>query len=63
MDILEERAAPALNRWRVEVWGKSPNDYTLVYEILAKTERDAAQEGLKRFGEDVEDLLAEGKSE
>ena len=60
VDILEERAAPALSRWRVEVWGKEPNDYTLVYEIVAKSEKDAAQEGLQRFNDDLESMKNEG---
>lgn len=59
VDILEERSPPAMSRWRVEVWGKEPDDYTFVYEILAKTEKDAAQEGLKRFSDDVERLIAQ----
>ena len=61
VDIIEERAAPALSRWRVEVWGKEPNDYTFVYEISAKSEREAAQEGLERFGHDIESMSSTGQ--
>lgn len=60
VDILEERKAPSLNRWRVEVWGKEPYDYTFVYEIAAKTENDAAQEGLARFETDAQNLVLQG---
>ena len=61
VDILHQ-AAPVskeLSRFRVEVWGKAPHDYVRVYEIAAKTDSIAAREGLDRFVEDIEKLLAE----
>lgn len=61
VDVLEQRPAPALTRWRVEVWGKAPQDYTLVYEIHAKNEMEAADEGLGRFNKDVQQLIEQEK--
>jgi hypothetical protein len=47
-----------LGRFRVECWGKPPHDYVRTYTIQAKSDTLAAQEGLRRFVEDIEDLLA-----
>lgn len=48
-----------LGRFRVEVFGEPPHDYVRVYTIQAKSDTVAAQEGLRRFVEDIEQLLAE----
>ncbi len=54
-------AAPAhgqgLGKYRVEVWGKEPNDYVRVYEIAAKSDNVAAREGLDRFSEEIGKLI------
>lgn len=46
-----------LGKFRVEVWGKEPNDYVRIYQIDAKNEDDAAREGLTRFDADITALL------
>lgn len=43
--------------FRVEVWGKEPNDYVRIYEIHAKDDKSAAFEGIERFGRDITKLL------
>ena len=53
VDVIE----PGL--FRVEVWGKEPNDYVRIYEIHAKDDRTAAFEGIERFGRDITKLLEE----
>ncbi len=42
------------NQWLVEVWGKAPHDFTRRYEINAKSDTLAAQEGIRRFVEEME---------
>jgi len=42
------------NQWLVEVWGKAPYDFTRRYEINAKSDTLAAQEGIRRFVEEME---------
>jgi hypothetical protein len=43
-----------LGRFRVEVWGKEPYDYVRIYQIQAASDNVAAQEGLRRFVEEME---------
>lgn len=53
--IVDEMRAPTevgLGLYWVQVVGRSPNDYCRQYEISAKSDKLAAQEGLSRF--DVE---------
>ena len=59
VDVITEKKPPALSVWRVEVWGDEPHDYSFIYEIRAKTEAEAAMDGLQRFGEDVEKILSQ----
>jgi len=43
-----------LGHFRVEVWGHEPHDYVRHYEIQAKSDTMAAQEGIRRFVEEME---------
>jgi len=45
--------------FKVEVWGREPHDYVRFYEILAKNDTIAAQQGIQRFVDDIQALLAE----
>lgn len=60
VDVID--APPAhghgLGKFKVEVWGKEPNDYVRVYEITAKDDNMAAREGLDRFVEEIGKLIA-----
>jgi hypothetical protein len=59
VDVLSHPPAyGGLGRFKVNVWGKEPHDYVRIYEIQAKTETDAAREGISRFVSDIEALLA-----
>lgn len=58
VDVLREPVPAGLGHFRVEVWGKEPHDYARVYTIDAKSDTLAAQEGLRRFVEEIETLLS-----
>ena len=61
VDIVQ--APPAhgqgLGTFKVTVWGKEPHDYARVYTIDAKSDTFAAQEGLRRFVEEIEALISQ----
>jgi hypothetical protein len=42
--------------FKVEVWGAEPYDYVRVYEIQAKNDTMAAQNGIQRFVAEMEAL-------
>jgi hypothetical protein len=52
------RPAPStfvgLTKYKVEVWGETPDDFVRTYEIEMKTDTMAAQEGIRRFVEEME---------
>jgi hypothetical protein len=45
--------------FKVEVWGEEPHDYVRHYDIAAKSDTIAAQEGLRRFVDEIEHLGSE----
>ena len=45
-----------LGMFKVEVWGAEPYDYVRVYEIQAKNDTMAAQNGIQRFVAEMEAL-------
>jgi hypothetical protein len=42
--------------WEVNVWGEEPHDSRRTYTIKAKTDNDAAFEGIRQFCEEMEAL-------
>lgn len=58
VDVLKAATPQMIGHFRVEVWGKEPYDYVRVYEIMAKTDTIAAQEGIQRFVTEMEKLAA-----
>ena len=48
-----------LKQFMVEVWGEEPFDYRRLYTIDAKSDNNAAQEGIRRFVEEMEALDAQ----
>lgn len=56
VDVIRKAPHPAigLSKYGVEVWGERPHDFVRIYEIDAKTDTIAAQEGIRRFVEDME---------
>jgi hypothetical protein len=61
VDVID--APPAhghgLGKFKVEVWGREPNDYVRIYEITAQDDNMAAREGLDRFVEEIGKLIAD----
>lgn len=58
VDVIREPTVIGLGQFRVEVWGKEPHDYVRAYTIDAKSDTLAAQEGLRRFSEEITLLLS-----
>ena len=54
VDVIKPSTPVRIGNFRVEVWGKAPYDYVRVYEIMAKTDTMAAQEGIRRFVAEME---------
>ena len=51
-----------LNKYKDEVWGQEPHDFVRIYELSMKSDTLAAQEGIRRFVEEMEGLdLQSGK--
>jgi hypothetical protein len=63
VDVLRPSTPKGLGLFRVECWGRAPHDYVRTYEIQAKTDTIAAQEGIRRFVADIEGLLAKQQGE
>jgi hypothetical protein len=59
VDVIRPSSPKGLGLFRVEVWGKPPNDYVRTYEIQAKSDNIAAREGINRFVAEVNALLQE----
>jgi hypothetical protein len=56
VDILKPSTPTTIGNFRVEVWGQPPYDFVRTYEILAKSDNVAAQEGIQRFVKEMEAL-------
>lgn len=56
VDVIKPATPVTLGHFRVEVWGVSPYDYVRNYEIQAKNDTFAAQEGIRRFVDEMEKL-------
>ena len=57
--IVDVEQAPPVNgkglgKYRVEVWGREPHDFVRIYQIQASSDTMAAQEGIRRFVEEME---------
>jgi hypothetical protein len=58
VDVIREPTLVGMGAFRVEVWGREPHDYVRVYTINAASDTLAAQEGLRRFSEEISLLLS-----
>jgi len=58
VDVIRSATPVGMGAFRVEVWGREPNDYVRVYTINAMSDTLAAQEGLRRFDEEISLLLS-----
>jgi hypothetical protein len=60
VDIIKPATPLALGSFKVEVWGVAPYDYVRHYEIQARNDTLAAQEGIRRFVDEMDKLPVEG---
>ena len=58
VDVICAATPVRMGSFRVEVWGKEPHDYVRVYTINAMSDTLAAQEGLRRFSDEISLLLS-----
>ena len=56
VDVIKPCTPVSIGRFKVEVWGKEPYDYVRTYEILAKSDTMAAQQGIQQFVAEMEAL-------
>ena len=56
VDVIKPSTPVRIGNFRVEVWGQPPYDYVRTYEILAQSDTIAAQEGIRRFVEEMQAL-------
>jgi hypothetical protein len=56
VDTIKPSTPTMIGNFRVEVWGLQPYDYVRTYEIMAKSDTVAAQEGIRRFVSEMEAL-------
>jgi hypothetical protein len=61
VDVIRSATPQRIGSFRVEVWGKEPHDYVRIYEIMAKSDTIAAQEGIQRFVAEMQALPVEGE--
>lgn len=59
VDVIRPATPRTLGMFKVEVWGRAPNDYVRIYEISAKNDTIAAQQGIQRFVKEIGALVAE----
>lgn len=60
VDVIKPATPQRIGLFKVEVWGREPYDYVRTYEIMAKNETSAAQQGIARFVDEMEKLPVEG---
>jgi hypothetical protein len=54
VDVIKPSTPVRIGNFKVEVWGQVPHDYVRTYEIMAKSDTMAAQEGIRRFVQEME---------
>ena len=59
VDVIKPSSPVEQGSFKVEVWGVEPYDYVRLYEIQAKNDTLAAQEGIRRFVDEMEKLPVE----
>jgi hypothetical protein len=57
VDVIRPSSPVGLGTFRVEVWGKEPNDYVRVYEIQARNVDQAARMGIETFVDEIQRLV------
>lgn len=60
VDVIKPSTPRKIGSWRVKVWGVAPYEYVRYYEIEAKSDTVAAQQGIQRFVTEMESLSDKG---
>lgn len=60
VDVIKPSTPTSLGHFSVEVWGIAPYDYVRNYQIQAKTDTIAAQQGIQRFVAEMQSLGQQG---
>jgi len=60
VDLIDNGPVPT---WEVTVWGEPPHDHRRTYTLQRKTDNLAAQEGIRLFVEEMENLEGFGLKE
>lgn len=56
VDVIRPSTPLRLGTFKVKVWGLPPHDQDRIYEIQAKNDTTAAQQGIDRFVKEMEAL-------
>jgi hypothetical protein len=56
VDVIKPSSPTSIGNFKVEVWGMPPYDYVRTYEIMAKSDTIAAQQGIQMFVTEMETL-------
>jgi hypothetical protein len=62
VDVIKPATPQTIGHFKVEVWGREPYDYVRTYEIMAKSDTIAAQQGIARFVAEMENMPVEGEA-
>jgi hypothetical protein len=60
VDVLRPATPKKQGLFKVKVWGVAPHDYTRYYEIEARNDNIAAQQGINRFVAEISKLNGQG---
>lgn len=56
VDTIKPSTPTTIGNFKVEVWGLEPYDYVRTYEIMARSDTIAAQQGIQMFVTEMETL-------
>lgn len=56
VDVIQPSTPIKQGLFKVQVWGREPYDYTRTYEIMARNDTIAAQQGIARFVKEMEQV-------
>lgn len=59
VDVIRPATPLRLGVFKVTVWGFPPHDQDRIYEIVAKNDTTAAQQGIDRFVKEMQALPAQ----
>jgi hypothetical protein len=63
VDVIRESTPQKIGLFRVNVWGQPPYAETRIYEIMAKNDTLAAQQGIRRFVSEMQTVSQQGNDQ